>query len=100
MHCQRNSHAKLISQQVHEKLIVPLFAGFTAVDFACSAKNAQLLRRLEAGSPYSGWLMLKVPRFGGLGSEWQPRWCVVMHRYPYPGSPPSRQVRMRLSVYL
>jgi hypothetical protein len=58
--------------------------GFTAMDIACSTKNVPLLRRLEQCAPYTGWLMVKVPQFGGLGSAWQRRWVVVSHRFPNP----------------
>ncbi|GAB4823109.1 hypothetical protein N2152v2_010155 [Parachlorella kessleri] len=72
--------------------LVENMRGFTAMDVACADKNVALLRRTEAAAVFKGWLMLKVPRFGGLGSEWQRRWCVICHRYPYPGAPPARQV--------
>ena len=58
--------------------------GFTAMDLACSGKSVEVLRRMEAAAPFRGWLLMKCPRFGGLGSEWQRRWCVVSHRLPYP----------------
>ncbi|KAL4436738.1 hypothetical protein ABPG75_003877 [Micractinium tetrahymenae] len=66
--------------------------GFTAVDIACSTRNVPLLRRLEQCAPYVGWLLVKVPQFGGLGSSWQRRWVVVSHRYPNPAAPPARQL--------
>jgi hypothetical protein len=66
--------------------------GFTAMDLACSARNPDLLRRLEAGAAWSGWLSQKVPRLGGLGSEWQRRWVVVTHRFPAPTAPPERRL--------
>lgn len=54
------------------------------MDIACSTRNVPLLRRLEQCAPYAGWLLVKVPQFGGLGSSWQRRWVVVSHRYPNP----------------
>lgn len=54
--------------------------GFTPLDVACSLRNVDLLRRLESGAPWSGWLLMKVTRLGGLGTEWQRRWVVVSHR--------------------
>ena len=58
--------------------------GFTAMDIACSTRNVPLLRRLEQCAPYVGWLLMKVPQFGGFGSSWQRRWVVVSHRFPNP----------------
>jgi hypothetical protein len=66
--------------------------GFTSMDIACSTRNVPLLRRLEQCAPYVGWLLMKVPQFGGLGSSWQRRWVVVSHRYPNPKAPPARQL--------
>ena len=54
------------------------------MDIACSSRNVAMLRRLERCAPFSGWVMMKVPQFGGLGASWQRRWAVVSHRYPNP----------------
>lgn len=43
------------------------------MDIACADKNVTLLRRTEQAAVFRGWLMMKVQRFGGLGSEWQRR---------------------------
>ena len=45
-----------------------------------------MVRALELRSRFTGTLQLKVPKFMGLGAEWRPRWCVIMPRYPFPGS--------------
>lgn len=66
--------------------------GFTALDIACASRNPTLVRRLEHVAPFHGWLMMKVPRFGGLGSTWERRWCVICHRFPYPHAPPAQQL--------
>jgi hypothetical protein len=47
------------------------------MDVACADKNATLLRRTEQAAVFRGWLLMKVPRFGGLGSEWQSRWAAA-----------------------
>lgn len=62
------------------------------MDIACSSRNVPLLRRLEQCAPYVGWLLVKVPQFGGLGASWQRRWVVVSHRYPNPQAPSNRQL--------
>lgn len=61
--------------------------GFTCMDLAASLGNPTLLRRLENRAIFNGWLMMKVPRFAGLGCEWQPRFTVVTRRTtsPQPG---------------
>jgi hypothetical protein len=66
--------------------------GYTAMDIACSTRNVPLLRRLEQCAPFAGWLQVKVPQFGGLGSAWQRRWVVVSHRFPSPAAPPASQL--------
>lgn len=63
------------------------------MDIACSTRNVPLLRRLEQCAPYAGWLLVKVPQFGGLGSSWQRRWVVVSHRYPNPQARCGRGAR-------
>lgn len=50
------------------------------MDLAASLGNHTLLRRLENKAIFNGWLMMKVPRFAGLGCEWQPRFTVVTRR--------------------
>lgn len=66
--------------------------GFTAMDIACAARNVPMVRRLEQVAPFAGWLLMKVPKFAGLGSTWERRWCVVCHRFPYPHAPPAQQL--------
>jgi hypothetical protein len=66
--------------------------GYTAMDLGCSTKAAELLRRMEAGALWRGWVLQKVPRLGGLSTEWQRRWAVVCHRLPRPGAPPERRL--------
>lgn len=66
--------------------------GFTAMDLACSTRNVDLLRQIETHAQWRGWLMQKVTRLGGLGTEWQRRWVVICHRLPSPFEPPARQV--------
>lgn len=66
--------------------------GFTAMDIACANRNAALVRLLERAAPFHGWLMMKVPRFGGLGSTWERRYCVICHRFPYPHAPRTAQL--------
>jgi hypothetical protein len=66
--------------------------GYTAMDLGCSTKAAELLRRMEVGALWRGWVLQKVPRLGGLSTEWQRRWAVVCHRLPRPGAPPERRL--------
>jgi hypothetical protein len=56
----------------------------TAMDLACLTKNVSVLRQIETNAPFKGWLLMKVLRFGGMGAEWQRRWCIIYHRYPFP----------------
>ena len=74
--------------------------SYTALDLACELQNVSLLRRLEAGSVWRGWLLQKVPRLGGLGTEWQRRWVVVCVRKSSPFTPPERyKIRVVLLCY-
>ena len=43
---------------------------------------------------------MQVPRYMGFGSEWKPRWCVIMPRVPNPvtGGPRDKQVARSLLV--
>ncbi|KAI3426006.1 hypothetical protein D9Q98_007974 [Chlorella vulgaris] len=66
--------------------------GLTAMDIACSTKNVPLLRRLEQCAPFAGWLLVKVPVFGGFGATWQRRWVVISHRFPNPRAPRNSQL--------
>ena len=50
------------------------------MDVAVASRAALLLRRLEAAAPLAGVLAVKEVKWGGLGTAWQPRHCVVMHR--------------------
>ena len=56
--------------------------GLTPIDLAINNRHVKLVRRLEQRSFFSGWLLMKVPKYMGLGSEWKSRWCVIMPRYP------------------
>eukprot|EP00884_Botryococcus_braunii_P019148 jgi/Botrbrau1/5917/Bobra.0366s0091.2 len=58
--------------------------SLTAVDLAINLRSAALVRRLETRAPFYGLMMVKVPKYMGLGSEWKTRWCVVMPRLPNP----------------
>jgi hypothetical protein len=63
------------------RLAAQRMAGFTAMDVAVASRAALVLRRLEAAAPFSGVLAVKEVKWGGLGTAWQSRHCVVMHRY-------------------
>lgn len=70
------------------------------MDYACAKKNVTVLRRLEQGAPFKGWLYIKTATFAGLTREWKRRWCVVCHRYPYPRGPPQgRLIHVVLVAY-
>ncbi len=56
--------------------------GLTPIDLAINNRHVKLVRRLEQRAFFSGWLLMKVPKYMGLGSEWKSRWCVIMARYP------------------
>lgn len=56
--------------------------GLTPIDLAINNRHVKLVRRLEQRAFFSGWLLMKVPKYMGLGSEWKSRWCVIMPRYP------------------
>lgn len=74
--------------------------GFTALDLSCQTKNLTLLRLLETHAPFSGWLVMKVPRLAGLGSEWARRYVVVVQRYPCPNArDPSPRVHTVLLCF-
>ena len=38
------------------------------------------------------------PRYMGLGSEWKPRWCVIMPRMPNPVTGPAREQQLARSL--
>ncbi|KAK9831374.1 hypothetical protein WJX81_007067 [Elliptochloris bilobata] len=71
--------------------------GLTAVDVAINQKNLALVRQLEARAPFAGYLAMKVPKFMGLGSEWKPRYIVVMPRWPAAGA--GHLVRVVMLAY-
>ena len=50
------------------------------MDIAVAGRAALVLRRLEAAAPFAGVLAVKEVKWGGLGTAWQSRHCVVMHR--------------------
>ena len=50
--------------------------GLTSVDIAINNKSVSMVRRLESGAAFVGWLDQKVPKYI-LGSEGAKRWCVV-----------------------
>jgi hypothetical protein len=54
------------------------------VDLAINLRNVALVGKLETRAPFYAQLMMKVPKYMGLGSEWKLRWCVIMPRYPNP----------------
>lgn len=58
--------------------------SLTSVDLAINLRSAALVRRLETRAPFYGLMLLKVPKYMGLGSEWKSRWCVMMPRLPNP----------------
>lgn len=60
----------------------PPSTGLTPIDLAINNRHVKLVRRLEQRAFFSGWLLMKVPKYMGLGSEWKSRWCVIMPRYP------------------
>ena len=47
------------------------------MDIAINNKSVAMVRRLESGAAFVGWLDQKVPKYI-LGSEWAKRWCVVV----------------------
>ncbi|KAK9848937.1 hypothetical protein WJX84_012044 [Apatococcus fuscideae] len=72
--------------------------GLTPIDLAINNRHVKLVRRLEQRAFFSGWLLMKVPKYMGLGSEWKSRWCVIMPRYPSPGAARHEQVVRTLLV--
>jgi hypothetical protein len=74
--------------------------GLTSVDVAINNKAVALVRQLESGAAFAGWLSQKTQKYMGLGSEWTRRWCVVMARFPNPKLDRRQQVvRSLLVVY-
>ena len=51
--------------------------GLTSVDIPINNKSVSMVRCLESGAAFVGWLDQKVPKYI-LGSEWAKRWCVVV----------------------
>lgn len=75
-------------------------SGLTAVDIAINNKQVALVRRLEQGAAFAGWLNQKVTKYMGLGSEWVQRWCVIMPRFPSVAAPAEQQmIRSLLVIY-
>ncbi|KAL3161075.1 hypothetical protein ABBQ38_009458 [Trebouxia sp. C0009 RCD-2024] len=73
-------------------------AGLTPVDVAINNKQVAIVRRLEHGAAFAGWLSQKVSKYMGLGSEWSERWCVVMPRFPSVDAPANQQLTRSLLV--
>ncbi|DBA84967.1 TPA: hypothetical protein ACH3X2_005708 [Trebouxia sp. C0005] len=73
-------------------------SGLTPVDVAINNKQVAIVRRLEQGAAFAGWLSQKVTKYMGLGSEWNDRWCVVMPRFPSVAAPANQQLTRSLLV--
>ncbi|CAL8467857.1 g7395 [Coccomyxa elongata] len=75
--------------------------GLTAIDVAINNRNVAMVRKLEARAQLQAMLLMKVPKWGGLGTEWRQRWVVIMPRYPSPVAPvgTERLVRTLLVAY-
>jgi hypothetical protein len=81
-----HDHVAELLLAAHASPFVENLKGFTPMDLACSFKNSSILRRMEDEALFSGWLWMKVPRMGGLGSEWSRRHVVICHRLPCPAT--------------
>ncbi|KAK9909290.1 hypothetical protein WJX75_000074 [Coccomyxa subellipsoidea] len=75
--------------------------GLTAIDVAINNRNVAMVRKLETRAPFQAMLLMKVPKWANLGTEWKPRWIVIMPRYPSPVAPAGteRLVRTLLVSY-
>ena len=60
-----------------------------------------MVRRLETRAQFHAMLLLKVPKWANLGTEWKQRLIVVMPRFPSPVAPPGteRLVRTLMVAY-
>jgi hypothetical protein len=64
-----------------------LRAGLTAIDVAINARNVYLTRKLEAAAQFQALLLMKVPKWGGLGTEWRQRCAPPAHACMCPHVP-------------
>jgi ankyrin repeat protein len=48
-------------------------AGLTAIDVAINNRNVAMVRKLETRAPFQAMLLMKVPKWANLGTEWKPR---------------------------
>ncbi len=78
-----------------------LSAGLTAIDVAINSRNVAMVRKLETRAQFHAMLLLKVPKWANLGTEWKQRLVVVMPRFPSPVAPPGteRLVRTLMVAY-
>ena len=60
-----------------------------------------MVRKLETRAQFHAMLLLKVPKWANLGTEWKQRLVVVMPRFPSPVAPPGteRLVRTLMVAY-
>jgi len=49
-------------------------AGLTAIDVAINNRNVAMVRKLETRAQFQAMLLMKVPKWANLGSEWKPRY--------------------------
>lgn len=79
----------------------PSSAGLTAIDVAINSRNVAMVRKLETRAQFHAVLLLKVPKWANLGTEWKQRLIVVMPRFPSPVAPPGteRLVRTLMVAY-
>ncbi len=48
-------------------------AGLTAIDVAINNRNVAMVRKLETRAQFQSMLLMKVPKWANLGTEWKPR---------------------------
>lgn len=48
-------------------------AGLTPIDVAINARHVAMVRKLETRAQFQAVLLMKVPKWGGLGTEWKQR---------------------------
>ena len=74
------------------------------MDIAINNKSVAMVRRLESGAAFVGWLDQKAPKYI-LGSEWAKRWCVVVSTRDIvmslvvDGAAPAKQWRLAVSSH-
>lgn len=76
--CQTSSSVALLAALLNLEGMLWKSAGLTAVDVAINCRNVALVRKLELRSLFQAMLLMKVPKWANLGTEWKHRCFLIV----------------------